>query len=430
MALSVSFFLVYSRAKITRDRLQDHPTSIRAQIRYTRSHLNWSTARRLGHTIERIQITLPLQAQPRYWKDGRVRHNHPNAVHINTTLDEISARAVSLHAQYVAAGAFPPENDIIAAILGAQEATSGNPTTLLDYYRLYVAYLVDRKVGRTTTTRHRYIIQILTQFQTAAQYPLNFETLNKTFAARFTAWARTHLPQRRAAQDIQNTVQRYLKDLRNFLSHAHTEGWTHATTWRQIRPKPPKPNFPITVTQAEIDRIASLTPDDLGRRYRHSNENVLLTRDWFLLGTQTALRWSDWQKRNFQFIHHAPNQVDLQFHQKKTGDPLAVPLSPLALTILRRHNFQMPATFSPAITLTHLRHIAAAAGIGKHITTHTARRTFCTLQEAAGVPRAVIMRITGHQTEKDYLRYTGITYRVNADLLRRANPAMFTNTAS
>jgi integrase len=56
---------------------------------------------------------------------------------------------------------------------------------------------------------------------------------------------------------------------------------------------------------------------------------------------------------------------------------------------------------------------------------HTARRTFCTLQEKAGVPRSIIMRISGHRTEKDYLRYIGITFEYNADALRSANPQWF-----
>lgn len=423
MAVSISFFMVYSQAKIASERLHEHPVSIRAQVRYTRSHLNWSAAKRLGHTIHRIQFTTPVKAQPRWWKDGRVRHNHPNAAHINQTLDAIAERATAAHARYIADGAFPSDTDFIAAMLGAKEATR-TPATFADYYRLYIAYLTDRNVSRSTVERHKYIIGVLERFAAATAYPLTFEAINKTFSARFTAWSVRSLPQRRATQNLENTVQRYLKDLRNFLSHAHTEGWTSVVTWRQIKPRFPRNTFPITVTDDEIRRIAALSADDFQKRYRGSAENVLISRDWFILGTQTAMRWSDWRNRAFRFVPVSEG-FDLQFTQEKTDDPLQIPLSPLAIEVLERHQFEMPAPFSPAATLAHLRQIAAAAGIQKHITTHTARRTFCTLQEAAGVPRAVIMRITGHKTEKDYLRYTGITFRFNADMLRKANPAMF-----
>ena len=426
MAVSVSFFLVYSKRKIAADRLHEYPVSIRAQVRYTRSHLNWSSAKRLGHTIHRIQFTTPAKAQPRYWIGGRVKHQHPDAPAINAVLDGIAQRAVSLHAAYIAAGQFPTDTEYIAAMLGATETPTA-PATLPDHYLQYVSYLQDRGTGRSTIVRHKYIINALIRFQRETAYRLDFETLNKTFAAKFTAWAIRSLPMRRPTQNIENTVQRYFKDLRNFLNHAHTEGWTTVVTWRQIKPRFAHKAFPVTITHDEIAGLSALTAADMPTRYGKSAENILITRDWFILGTQTALRWSDWHSRRFRFVHIGSDAYDLQFTQEKTDAPLQIPLSAIALDILRRHDFQMPPVFSPATTMKHLGALAAAAGIKKHITSHTARRTFCTLQEAAGVPRSVIMRITGHRTEKDYLRYTGITFRYNADMMRRANPDMFKN---
>ena len=112
MAIGVSFFLVYSKSKIKADKLSDKPVSIRAQVRYTRSAINWPAAKRMGHEITRIQFTTPAKAQPRYWAGGRVKHNQPDAPHTNAMLDAIAARAVELHAQYIAAGAFPNPDDL------------------------------------------------------------------------------------------------------------------------------------------------------------------------------------------------------------------------------------------------------------------------------------------------------------------------------
>ena len=41
----------------------------------------------------------------------------------------------------------------------------------------------------------------------------------------------------------------------------------------------------------------------------------------------------------------------------------------------------------------------------QHLTTHTARRSFATNQYKAGVPAITIMAITGHKTEKAFLKY-------------------------
>jgi integrase len=422
MAIGVSFFLVYSKAKIQADRLHDKPISVRCQVRYTLSHMSWSGAKRLGHKVYRVQFTTPAKAMPRLWANGKVKHTHPNASQINHILDGIADRAVMLHAQYIAAGTFAAESDYINAMMGHVEAAQ--PCTLFSDYAQYISYLKDRAVGTTTQNRHRLILGILEQFQKQTGYLLDYHTLNKTFAAKFTAWAVRELPTHRKTQNMQHTVQRYFKDMRNFLSHAHTEGWTTVVTWRQIKPVFKTNPFPVTVSDQDIERMWAITPADLPCSPQKA-ASCIITRDWFLFGTQTSLRWSDWQAGKFKIIDLMPIGYNLQFTQQKTDAPLEIPLSALAIEILRKYDMKMPQCFCPASTSDHLGILANAAGIQKHITSHTARRTFCTLQEAAGVPRGVVMRITGHRTEKDYLRYTGISFKYNADMMRRANPEMF-----
>ena len=165
--------------------------------------------------------------------------------------------------------------------------------------------------------------------------------------------------------------------------------------WRKILHNLKHNNFPVTITEAEIARLWALTPETSIRRekqvFRHHHP------DWFLLGTQTALRWSDWRNRQFRFIHIGEGQYNLQFVQEKPTTPLNT-LSGLAVDILKRYDWAMPAVFSPAGTMQHLDALARAAGIDKHLTSH--RRRILHPAEAAKRARGVIMRITGHRTEK------------------------------
>ena len=48
------------------------------------------------------------------------------------------------------------------------------------------------------------------------------------------------------------------------------------------------------------------------------------------------------------------------------------------------------------------------------VTVHTARRSFATNMFLAGVPSISIMKITGHRTEKAFLRYIRISQEDNA----------------
>jgi integrase len=53
----------------------------------------------------------------------------------------------------------------------------------------------------------------------------------------------------------------------------------------------------------------------------------------------------------------------------------------------------------------------------KLITTHTARRSFASNAYLAGVPAISLMKITGHHTEKSFLKYIKISQEDNANKL-------------
>jgi integrase len=52
------------------------------------------------------------------------------------------------------------------------------------------------------------------------------------------------------------------------------------------------------------------------------------------------------------------------------------------------------------------------------ITTHTARRSFATNLFLSGFPAISIMKITGHKTEKSFMKYIKISQEENANLLQ------------
>ena len=55
----------------------------------------------------------------------------------------------------------------------------------------------------------------------------------------------------------------------------------------------------------------------------------------------------------------------------------------------------------------------------KLLTTHCARRSFATNMFKAGVPTISIMKVTGHRTEKAFLRYIKITPDEHAKILMK-----------
>jgi integrase len=52
------------------------------------------------------------------------------------------------------------------------------------------------------------------------------------------------------------------------------------------------------------------------------------------------------------------------------------------------------------------------------ITSHTARRSFCTNEFLAGTPVKLIMKISGHKSEKDFYKYIRVTPEEAAQKIR------------
>ena len=51
------------------------------------------------------------------------------------------------------------------------------------------------------------------------------------------------------------------------------------------------------------------------------------------------------------------------------------------------------------------------------VTSHTARRSFCTNAYLSGIPTHAIRMITGHKTEKSFLKYIKVTDQENAVIM-------------
>jgi integrase len=149
------------------------------------------------------------------------------------------------------------------------------------------------------------------------------------------------------------------------------------------------------------------------------------SRDIFVLGCLTGMRFSDYSKID-------PVNIKggfLQKKQQKTEGWVFVPLRPEAMAILARFNGKVPSISHPKFSR-HIRLIGELAGLCEEIrfsykrenktieetwpkfewiSTHTARRSFCTNEFLAGTPVELIMKISGHKSLSDFYKYIRIT---------------------
>lgn len=156
------------------------------------------------------------------------------------------------------------------------------------------------------------------------------------------------------------------------------------------------------------------------------DEKLSKVRDIFMIGAYTGLRVSDYNYLTSDHIFTERGVQMFKVKTKKTDEVVGIPLHPVVKEILKR-NGGKPPTGIPDQTINLLiKEIGFLAELNsmvntsitkggkiveskffKHelIVTHTARRSFATNAYLSGVAAYDIMKITGHRSEKNFLKY-------------------------
>jgi integrase len=216
-----------------------------------------------------------------------------------------------------------------------------------------------------------------------------------------------------------NTIGKKIQTLKIFLNDATEQGINKYMKYKSR-------NFKALSEEAEN---IYLTKEELKKFYKHDFSNrpgLERVRDLFIVAAWTGLRYSDLQqitpeKIQGDFIH---------LKQRKTGKKVTIPVYNAVNEILNKYNGELPKPISNQKYNDFLKEAAQLAKINsvfvktihkkgmrvdekhpKHklISSHTARRSFCTNAYKDGVPTLTIMAISGHRTEKAFLKYIKVS---------------------
>lgn len=212
-----------------------------------------------------------------------------------------------------------------------------------------------------------------------------------------------------------NTIGKKIQTLKIFLNAATEQG---INKYQKFRSR----NFK-TLTE-DVDNIY-LTKEELQKFYNHdfsNNPKLERVRDLFLVGCWTGCRFSDLNQIT-------PDKIKgdfIEFKQKKTGQKVVIPIHPTVVRILKKYDGKLPGLISNQKYNEYLKQAAEIAEINETfikseskngltiekkypkyelITSHTARRSFCTNAYKDNIPTLAIMSISGHRTEKAFLKY-------------------------
>lgn len=358
---------------------------------------------------------------------------------LNTTLDSIETTILSCYRKFINDNSREPDIDELRLLVQLKRGIikEKGKIELFDFIEQFIQHAeagkhlnlqTGKPVGRYTVLTYRQTQHLLTEFSVARKWKLKFDDMNPEFHKEFVHFLSSEYISPESGKSFKpNSVGKHITNLKTFLSNALER---KVTTNQDFRLKGFK------VLKEDVDSI-----------YLNSNEIIALenislqsgsydekVRDLFVIGCHTGLRISDLKRLSTDHIRVTNNERYIEIEMKKTGKPVTIPITEKLTSLLFKYKTKSGSFFTgihdqrvnDAIKL-----IAAKSDvfkneviinstekgmrISKHIpkyqlvTNHTARRSFATNKVLEGYPYSAVMLVTGHKTEKAFLRYVKLT---------------------
>lgn len=275
---------------------------------------------------------------------------------------------------------------------------------------------INTKTGRPVCYKMRREYEVtfdyLKKYASKTGKKIDFKDINMEFYNGFTEFLQ-------GEKLAVNTIGKKIQTLKIFLNSAKEENKNSFEAYKSKK-------FAATTEEADTiylneEEIKKISECDLSKSPSYDR-----VRDLFLVGCWTGCRFSDIGQITPENI----SEGFIRIRQYKTNTPVVIPLHPVVTSLLNKYKGKLPEAISNQKFNIALKEIARLAEINDTInksitkggikiskafkkcelvTTHTARRSFATNLYRSGFPTLSIMAITGHSTEKSFLKYIKVT---------------------
>ena len=331
------------------------------------------------------------------------------------------------------------------------------PVKVIQFVNQFVATAhlrKDKQTGRflSANTKKQYVTTArhLKEFaEICKKEDFEFNEIDKKFYANFVEFLQKEIPvlDKRGKPLLnedgthklvkksftQNSVGKYIRTLKVMLNEALREGLNSNTDFTNFHVFSEEVDN-IYLDECELQKIKEL---DL-----KNTPHLDRVRDWFLLLSWTGCRFSDLEKISKTDIKDG----FITFRQQKTNTKVTIPLHPVVSEILEKYEYNMPEVISNQKFNDYIKEVGKLAGINDNevvtktiggkltseslpkyelISSHTGRRSFCTNMYKRGLPTLMIMSISGHKTEKSFLKYIKVRQEEHAAMMKREWERMY-----
>lgn len=376
---------------------------------------------------KRLKYSSGEKINPTFWNPKKYRAKETQKFsefpEFNSRLDKMSGKALDIYRKLL--------NDEVTITLEVLKdefdkefRKKEKEAKKIDFFTFIQKYIDECKGVKSELTTKTYsnTLRHLKNYGIFKNQSIDFENVDLEFYNSYISYLTNEL------SFSQNTIGAHIKIIKTFMNEATERGInTNLEFMKRKFKKVYEDSDKIYLNTVELEKIYEL---DLS-----GNEKFEKVRDLFIIGCYTGLRFSDFIQIKQENIFES-NKIKIR--TQKTGEMVIIPLHRFVREILDKYDGNIPEPISNQKMNDYLKDIAELTKLkelvevsitkgGKLVKsttekfnlvmTHTARRSFATNLYLADVPSITIMKITGHKTEKSFLRYIRISQEENANKL-------------
>jgi len=277
-----------------------------------------------------------------------------------------------------------------------------------------------RNKSESSLKNYHAVTKHLKEYQQYSKKSLDFEDIDLNFFYAYTSFLE------KKGLGV-NTIAKDISIIKVFMGEAVDLGYTNNMIFRHKKfSYSEKETEQIYLTEAELDKIYKV---------QISSKKLDRVRDLFLVGAWTGLRYSDFSNIRPEHIVKMEDDYCIKMMTKKTGELVIIPCNPVILDIFNKYKPTgnlLPRAISNQNFNNYIKEVCVLASLTEKgrlssqpkvplaelVSSHTARRSFATNHYLQGFPTIDLMKITGHKSERSFLKYIRVS---KLDTARRFN---------
>jgi integrase len=398
---------------------------------------------------DKLLYPTPFKVMPDYWNAKNQRVSSSKVIEkdkINNYLNELSTKTDIFITDQKAQRRQITKDSLKKFLDEYHNPTETNDNSFFGFIEKFIKQSETRinpetgqKIRETTIQKYNVTLRILKEFAGKNKRVIDFDTIDMDFYNDFNKFMQNFeiirkkkvngkVVEFKSVGFATNTIGKYMTTIKTFLNEATNRGLTK-NRFHQ--------NRAFKVVREESESVY-LNETELTQMYNTDltkDERLERIRDLFIVGAWTGLRFSDLTQITADKIKDG----FIYIKQEKTGGKVVIPLHWTVKKILEKYNNELPRKISNQKMNEYIKEVCQKVEIKEDVhkaitkggvrvskqyskwelvSSHTARRSFATNLYKQGFPSISIMQITGHKTEKAFMKYIKVTPDEHAKLLQ------------